>query len=232
LNVPNPLGLPAHITACLFDLDGVITQTATVHARAWKQVFDEFHIPFELPDDYDAYVDGKPRSEGVRSVLEAKHVPAKQELVEAIATRKDDLFLSLIHRHGVQTYLSSLDYVDAVKRSGRRIAVVSSSKNTTEVLKAAKLDHLFDAQVDGIVAEREHLEGKPKPDTYIKAAEMLDTLANDAAVYEDALAGVAAGRAGHFGIVIGIDRAGQAEALRQHGADIVVEDLAELLEPA
>jgi beta-phosphoglucomutase family hydrolase len=232
LNVPNPLGLPTHITACLFDLDGVITQTATVHAHAWKQVFDEFHVPFELPDDYDAYVDGKPRSDGVRSVLEAKHVPTKPDLVEAIAARKDDLFLSLIHRQGVQTYLSSVDYVDAVKRSGRRIAVVSSSKNTTEVLKAAKLDHLFDAQVDGIVAEREQLDGKPKPDTYLKAAEMLDTVAGNAAVYEDALAGVAAGRAGHFGIVIGIDRAGQAEALRQHGADIVVEDLAELLEPA
>ena len=232
MSEPNDLGLPAHITACLFDLDGVITQTAAVHAQAWKQVFDEFQVPFRLPDDYDAYVDGKPRADGVRSVLEAKHVPVKEDLVEAIAARKDDLFLSLIHRHGVQTYAGSIEYVHAVKESGRRIAVVSSSKNTTEVLKAARLDHLFEAQVDGLVAEREHLHGKPNPDTYLRAAEMLHKVPSEAAVYEDALAGVAAGKAGHFGLVIGIDRARQAEALKQHGADVVVEDLAELLQPA
>jgi beta-phosphoglucomutase family hydrolase len=218
------LGLPFHITACLFDLDGVITQTAAVHAQAWKQVFDLFHIPFELPADYDDYVDGKPRADGVRSVLDAKHVKATEDLVEQIATRKDDLFL-----HGVQTYSSSVDYIDAVRRSGRKVAVVSSSKNTTEVLKAAKLDHLFDAQVDGLVAEREHLHGKPNPDTYLRAAEMLQTRPENAAVYEDALAGVAAGKAGRFGIVIGIDRAGQRDELVEHGADVVVEDLAELL---
>ena len=232
MSEPNDLGLPSHITACLFDLDGVITQTAAVHAQAWKQVFDEFHVPFQLPDDYDAYVDGKPRADGVRSVLEAKHVPVKEDLVEAIAARKDDLFLSLIHRHGVQTYAGSIEYVHAVKESGRRIAVVSSSKNTSEVLKAARLDHLFEAQVDGLVAEREHLHGKPNPDTYLRAAQMLQAGPGDAAVYEDALAGVAAGKAGHFGLVIGIDRADQAEALKQHGADVVVEDLAELLQPA
>jgi beta-phosphoglucomutase family hydrolase len=223
------LGLPFHITACLFDLDGVITQTAAVHAQAWKQVFDLFHIPFELPADYDDYVDGKPRADGVRSVLDAKHVKATEDLVEQIATRKDDLFLHLIHEHGVQTYSSSVDYIDAVRRSGRKVAVVSSSKNTTEVLKAAKLDHLFDAQVDGLVAEREHLHGKPNPDTYLRAAEMLQTRPENAAVYEDALAGVAAGKAGRFGIVIGIDRAGQRDELVEHGADVVVEDLAELL---
>jgi beta-phosphoglucomutase family hydrolase len=230
--VTTPLGLPAHITACLFDLDGVITRTAAVHAQAWKQVFDEFHIPFSLPEDYDAYVDGKPRADGVRSVLEAKHVPIEEELVKEIAIRKDDLFLHLVHEHGVQTFPSSVTYVEQVRASGRKIAVVSSSKNTTDVLKAAKLDHLFDAQVDGIVAEREHLHGKPNPDTYLKAAEMLEAKAEDAAVYEDALAGVAAGRAGHFGLVVGIDRAGQAEALEQHGADVVVRDLAELLQLA
>ncbi len=225
----DPLGLPPHITACLFDLDGVITQTATVHAQAWKKVFDEFHIPFQLPDDYDAYVDGKPRADGVRSVLAAKNLNANEDLVEQIAARKDDLFLHLIHQHGVETYPSSVDYVNAVKQSGRKAAVVSSSKNTTEVLKAAKLHHLFDAQMDGIVAEREQLHGKPAPDTYLKAAQMLQTKAEDAAVYEDALAGVEAGRAGHFGMVIGVDRAGQAGALKEHGADVVVQDLQELL---
>jgi beta-phosphoglucomutase family hydrolase len=228
--VPNSLGLPPHITACLFDLDGVITQTATVHARAWKQVFDEFHIPFELPGDYDAYVDGKPRVDGVRSVLEAKGVHITDDLVEKIAARKDELFLKLIHEHGVQTYPSSVEYVHAAKQMGKRIAVVSSSKNTTEVLKAAKLDHVFDAQVDGNVAEREQLHGKPAPDTYLRAAQMLGTEARQAAVYEDALAGVEAGRNGKFGLVVGVDRAGQRDALLRHGAGIVVSDLAELLE--
>jgi len=225
----DPLGLPSHIGACLFDLDGVITRTATVHAQAWKQVFDEFHIPFHLPDDYDAYVDGKPREDGVRSVLAARSVPADAELVDQIAARKDDLFLALIHQHGVQTYDTSVRYLHAVREAGKKLAVVSSSKHTTEVLHAAGLDDMFDAQVDGLVAEKENLHGKPAPDTYLRAAELLQTRPIDAAVYEDALAGVQAGRAGHFGRVIGIDREGQAVALKQHGADIVVKDLGDLL---
>ena len=223
------LGLPDNITACLFDLDGVITKTAIQHAKAWKRVFEARGIPFDEVKDYDDYVDGKPREEGVRSLLEARHITATPELVEAIATEKDRLFLDLIKKEGVETYPSSVTYVERAKQKGLKVAVVSSSRHTTEVLEAAKLTKLFDAQMDGIVAAREHLQGKPNPDTYLKAAEMLHTEAHDAAVYEDALAGVEAGRNGHFGMVIGVDRAHQREALKQHGAGVVVEDLQELL---
>lgn len=223
------LGLPAHISACLFDLDGVITQTAKVHAQAWKQTFDEFRIPFEIVPDYADYVDGKPRADGVQSVLTARGIEATPELVADIASKKDQHFLDLIHRHGVETYESSVGYIRQARAAGIKLAVVSSSKHTTEVLRAAALDSDFDAQVDGNVAEREHLPGKPAPDTYLAAATMLQTLPANAAVYEDALAGVEAGRAGRFGLVVGIDRAGQADALRAHGADIVVQDLAQLM---
>ena len=223
------LGLPAHITACLFDLDGVITQTAKVHAQAWKQTFDEFHIPFEIATDYPAYVDGKPRADGVLSVLAARHIHPTPDLVTQISTRKDRLFLDLIHRGGVQTYDSSIRYLRAARATGLKTAVVSSSKNTAEVLRAAHLERDFDAQVDGNLAEREHLRGKPAPDTYLAAAGMVQTPPSAAAVYEDALAGVEAGRAGNFGLVVGIDRLHQADALRAHGADIVVEDLAQLM---
>jgi beta-phosphoglucomutase family hydrolase len=223
------IGLPTHIAACLFDLDGVITQTARVHAQAWKRTFDEFHVPFEIVPDYAAYVDGKPRVDGVRSVLAARHIEATAERVDKIAARKDQLFLELIHQHGVETYESSVRYLRAVRAAGLKVAVVSSSKNTTEVLRAVHLDHDFDAQVDGNIAEAKHLKGKPAPDTYLTAATMLHTPPHDAAIFEDALAGVEAGRAGHFGLVVGVDRAHQAEALRQHGADVVVQDLAELM---
>ena len=226
---PNRLGLPPQIKACLFDLDGVITQTAVQHARAWKQVFEQHGIPFDEVKDYDAYVDGKPREEGVRSMLASRNIPATDALVDDIAAAKDRLFLDLIHKEGVQTYPSSVAYVNAAKADGFKIAVVSSSKHTTDVLHAANLANLFDAQVDGLVAEREHLKGKPDPDTYEKAAQLLGATAHDSAVYEDALAGVEAGRNGNFGLVVGIDRAGQAEALKQHGADVVVKDLAELM---
>jgi beta-phosphoglucomutase family hydrolase len=226
---PNRLGLPPNIAACLFDLDGVITKTAVQHARAWKQVFERHGISFNEVKDYDAYVDGKPREDGVRSVLQARHVTATDTLVEEIAAEKDRLFLELIHKEGVETYPSSVRYVEAARQHTLKVAVVSSSKHTTDVLKAAHLLDLFDAQVDGIVAEKEHLEGKPHPDTYLKAADELGTTAENAAVYEDALAGVEAGKAGRFGLVVGVDRAGQADALRQHGADIVVKDLSELM---
>ena len=224
------LGLPDHIAACLFDLDGVITQTAKVHAQAWKETFESvLHVPFDAVKDYDEYVDGKPREDGVRSFLTAKNIPADEALVQRIATRKDHLFRRLIHDQGVETYPGSIKYLEAARAAGKKLAVVSSSRHTTEVLHAARLDKTFDAQVDGIVAEREHLQGKPAPDTYLRAAHMLATAPQDAAVYEDALAGVAAGRAGHFGRVIGVDRANQGAALEQHGADIVVTDLEALL---
>jgi beta-phosphoglucomutase family hydrolase len=225
----NRLGLPPQIAACLFDLDGVITKTAIQHAKAWKQVFEEHGIKFDEVKDYDAYVDGKPREEGVRSLLASRNIPATDHLVDDIASEKDRLFLELIKKEGVETYPGTVTYIEAARQSALKVAVVSSSRHTTDVLKAAHLQDLFDAQVDGIVAERDHLKGKPDPDTYLKAADELGTKAENAAVYEDALAGVEAGKAGRFGLVVGVDRAGQAEALKQHGADIVVNDLAELM---
>ena len=223
------LGLPDTITACLFDLDGVLTRTAEQHAKAWMQVFEERGMPFDPVADYDAYVDGKPRADGVRSFLEARRIDPSPVLVEQIASRKDEIFRGIIEREGVRTYEGSSRYVEAARAAGLRLAVVSSSKHTTEVLKAARLVGMFEAQVDGNIAEARHLHGKPAPDTYLEAARMLDVTAPGAAVYEDALAGVEAGRAGGFGLVVGVDRGGQAEALRRHGADVVVVDLAELM---
>ncbi len=228
------LGLPPAIAACLFDLDGVLTQTAKVHAQAWKAMFDGFlktqsgQAPFDAVSDYDEYVDGKPREDGVRSFLQARGISLDDAHVQELASRKDHLFLDLIHAHGVEVYDGSVRYLRAVREAGLKTAVVSSSKNTTEVLKAAHLEG-FDAQVDGLVAEARHLHGKPAPDTYLEAARMLAVDASRSAVYEDALAGVEAGRAGHFRLVVGVDRTGQRDALYQHGADVVVADLAELM---
>jgi beta-phosphoglucomutase family hydrolase len=246
------LGLKPTISACLFDLDGVLTRTAAVHAQAWKEMFDaylrqraektgEAFVPFDPIKDYDEYVDGKPRSDGVRSFLASRRItlpegsegdPPEMDTIHGLGNRKDQIFLRLIHQHGVQTYEGSVLYVQAARRAGLKVAVVSSSKNTTEVLRAAKIDDLFDAQVDGDVAEREQLRGKPAPDTYLHAARFLGAEASGAAVYEDALAGVEAGRAGGFGLVVGVDRVGQSDALYAHGADIVVKDLAELMAAA
>lgn len=231
------LGLPPTIVACLFDLDGVITQTAKVHAQAWKRVFDEVlqargQGPFDPIKDYDQYVDGKPREDGVRSFLASRSITVPEDTIEQIAGSKDRLFLDLIRKNGVQTYDGTVRYINAARSAGLKVAVVSSSKHTTEVLRAANLARLFDGQVDGNLAEQEHLHGKPAPDTYLKAAELLQVTAPGSAVYEDALAGVEAGRAGGFGLVVGVDRVGQAAALRAHGADIVVRDVAELMRAA
>jgi beta-phosphoglucomutase family hydrolase len=246
------LGLPPNIEACLFDLDGVLTQTAKVHARAWKETFDAFlnerdqrtgqeFRPFDEVGDYDEYVDGKPREEGVRSFLAARHIDLPEgsdddspdaETVHGLANRKDALFLQLIRAHGVEAYEGSVRYVHAARDAQLKLAVVSSSRHCGEVLRAARIEDLFDAQVDGIVAHARGLAGKPAPDTYLEAARMLGTAPPGSAVYEDALAGVQAGRDGRFGLVIGVDRAGQAEALRAHGADIVVKDLADLMKPS
>jgi beta-phosphoglucomutase family hydrolase len=234
------LGLPDGIQACLFDLDGVLTQTAKVHAQAWKQMFDEFlrtraaktgepFVPFDTGKDYTEYVDGKPRYDGVRSFLESRRIELPEEEIRALGDRKNDLVVRLIRTRGVEAYDGSVRYVRATQEAGLRRAVVSASANCRDVLAAAGIENLFDAVVDGIVAEREHLRGKPAPDTFLAGARALDTDPAAAAVFEDALAGVEAGRAGKFGLVVGVDRAGQAEALRQHGADIVVSDLEELL---
>jgi beta-phosphoglucomutase family hydrolase len=231
------LGLPDTITACLFDLDGVLTTTAEVHARAWKEMFDAFlrergEPPFELPRDYDEYVDGKPRLDGVRAFLASRGIAADEELVRTLGDRKNELVLSLIRSQGVEVYEGSVRYVEAARDAGLRRAVVSSSANAREVLRAAGIEDLFEAVVDGIVAAREGLPGKPAPDMFLAGARALDTPPPNAAVFEDALAGVEAGRRGGFGFVVGVDRSGQAEALKARGADIVVSDLSELLETA
>jgi beta-phosphoglucomutase family hydrolase len=229
------LGLPDAIRACLFDLDGVLTQTAKVHAAAWKQMFDEYLHTRDEPfreftqDDYDAYVDGKPRQDGVRSFLESRGIQLPDEEIARLGNTKNDLVQRLIHEHGVQVYEGSVRYVEAARPAGLRRAVVSSSSNTQEVLKAAGIEELFETVVDGVVAEREGLSGKPAPDTFLAGARALGVEPGEAVVFEDALAGVEAGRAGDFGFVVGVDRVGHADDLREHGADVVVADLSELL---
>jgi beta-phosphoglucomutase family hydrolase len=235
------LDLPPTISACLFDLDGVLTQTASAHAKAWKQMFDDFlrersqrsgepFQPFELPADYEEHVDGLPRLDGVRKFLAARGIELPAGEVEALGERKNELVLDLIHKEGVEPYEGSVRFARAAREQGLRRAVVSSSTNCRDVLIAAGIEELFEVRVDGLVAEREGLPGKPAPDTFLAAARALGVEPGQAAVFEDALAGVEAGRAGAFGWVVGVDRSGEAEALRAHGADVVVEDLGELLE--
>lgn len=237
------LGLPAGTRACLFDLDGVLTQTAKLHAAAWKQAFDDFlrewsaatnrsFVPFDAEQDYPRYVDGKLRLDGARSFLASRGIVLPDDALAALAARKDAIVLRLLQQQGVEAYPGSVRFVHAVRDAGLRTAVVSSSKHCKEVLAAAGIDDLFDARVDGNVAAERHLAGKPAPDTYLAAAQAVDVAPAHAVVFEDALAGVAAGRAGNFGCVVGVDRVGQAEALRRHGADVVVPDLAALLEKA
>ncbi|HVA73014.1 MAG TPA: HAD-IA family hydrolase [Acidimicrobiales bacterium] len=244
------LGLPTRIEACLFDLDGVLTQTAKVHAAAWKEMFDAFlearaektreaFLAFDPVGDYDAYVDGKPRADGTRSFLASRGIelpegspgdPPGAETILGLGNAKNEIVLRRLRSDGVEAYEGSIRYVRAVRGAGLRPAVVSSSTNCADVLVAAGIDDLFDARIDGVTAERDHLAGKPAPDLFLAGARALGVDPGDAAVFEDALAGVAAGRAGRFGFVVGVDRAGQAAELRAHGADVVVRDLAELME--
>jgi beta-phosphoglucomutase family hydrolase len=246
------LGLPDDIEACLFDLDGVLTKTAEVHAAAWKSMFDGYlrrradrtgepFVAFDAGADYDEYVDGKPRYDGVRSFLASRgiHLPdgtpdddPGTETIDGLGNRKNDLVLELIARDGVDAYEGSVRYVRAARDAGLRRAVVSSSSNCRDVLEAAGILDLFEEIVDGVVATREGLKGKPAPDTFLAGARRLGVDAARAAVFEDAVAGVEAGRAGGFGCVVGVDRVGHADALRAHGADLVVRDLAELLDGA
>jgi beta-phosphoglucomutase family hydrolase len=245
------LGLPDDIHAFLFDLDGVITQTATVHAAAWKATFDallrdraqaggEPFVAFDAHHDYDAYVDGKPREAGVRDFLASRGIDLPEghaddapgtATVAGIGNAKNDAVLAIIKRDGVRVYDGSVRYVHAVRDAGRPRAVVSSSTNTRAVLESVALLDLFDAIVDGHVTHARGLAGKPAPDTFLYGAQLLGVGPAHAAVFEDALAGVEAGRAGRFGAVVGVDRVGQADALREHGAGLVVADLAELLAP-
>ena len=241
--------IPPHIKACLFDMDGVLTETAKVHAAAWKEMFDAYLAdrakrtggdlaPFDFVDDYDTYVDGNPRYDGVRSFLAARGITLDQgapsdspdaETVDGLGNRKNQLVMKIIREQGVDAYPGSVKLVKALRSGGMGTAVVSSSANTREVIAAAGIEDLFDACVDGVFVEEHHLQGKPAPDAYLAAAEILGVEPANAAVFEDALSGVASGRAGKFGFVVGVDRAGQAGALREHGADVVVDDLAELL---
>ena len=230
------LGLPSRIAAGLFDLDGVLTRTSVLHAAAWKQVFDpvlaaQGQAAFDAVADYTRYVDGKPREDGVRSLLAARGLAPADDTVRAIAAHKDQLFERLLHERPVETYPGSVRYLRAARDAGLAVAVVSSSKHTAQVLRAAGLAEAFDARIDGVIAEQRRLAGKPAPDTYLAAARALGVEPARAAVFEDALAGVEAGRAGRFGYVVGVDRAGQAAELRRHGADVVVTDLAALMVP-
>jgi HAD superfamily hydrolase (TIGR01509 family) len=244
------LGLPVGVTVCLFDLDGVLTQTAKVHAVAWKEMFDAFLraraaergedlAPFDAVRDYDEYVDGRPRAEGVRAFLASRGIdlsegrpddPPDALTISGLGERKNEIVLELIHDRGVEPYDGSVRYVNAARDAGLRCCVVSSSTNCRDVLAAAGITALFEEIIDGHVAEAEHLRGKPAPDTYLAGARAAAETPEHAAVFEDALVGVEAGRAGKFAIVIGIDRVGQAAALKAHGADVVVGDLSELLE--
>ncbi|NEY34834.1 beta-phosphoglucomutase family hydrolase [Streptomyces sp. PRKS01-65] len=238
------LGLPEDIQACLFDLDGVVTKTAVVHAAAWKETFDAFLRKRDGEDfrpftdaDYDEYVDGRPRADGVRSFLASRGIelpegspkdPPDARTVHGVGNRKNALLLEKIRTQGVEAYDGTLRYIDAVRAQGLRTAIVSSSANTRDVLRSIDAERLFDVRIDGVVAAERKLPGKPRPDTFLAAARDLGVDPSRAAVFEDALAGMDAGRAGRFGYVVGVDRVGQSDALYAHGADRVVRDLAEL----
>lgn len=235
--------------AVLFDLDGVLTDTAALHARAWKTMFDEYlrerserlgepFEPFTLEKDYTMWVDGKPRYDGVRSFLQARGItlpegtPADdpgRETVCGLGNRKNDLVNQLLDDEGVFAYEGSVRLVHQLRDRGIRLAVVSSSRNCAAVLDAAGLIDFFDARVDGVVAAERGLAGKPAPDTFLSAAADLDADPERAVVVEDAISGVQAGRAGGFGLVVGVDRAGNPGALRDNGADVVVSDLGDLV---
>jgi HAD superfamily hydrolase (TIGR01509 family) len=220
-----------------------------VHAAAWKEMFDAFlrdraaqtgesFVPFDPLADYDGYIDGKLRYDGVHSFLSSRGIevpegkptdPPDANTVHGLGSRKNELLLSLVRTKGVDPYNGSVRYVRLARDAGLRRAVVSASANARDVLEVAGIADLFEVRIDGIVAAEQHLRGKPAPDTFLAAAKALKVEATQAAVFEDALAGVSAGNAGGFGFVVGVDRVGQAEALRERGADVVVQDLAELV---
>jgi beta-phosphoglucomutase family hydrolase len=244
------LGLPAQIRACLFDLDGVLTDTAAVHAAAWKEMFDEFlrahaaeagtaFVPFDAHSEYDEYVDGKPRTDGVRDFLKARGIELPEgtpddqpgaRTVNGLGNQKNEAVLRLIRTNGVRVFEGSRRYLEAAREAGLRRVVVSSSANTGEVLEVTGLAPLVEHRVDGVTIREQQLHGKPAPDTFLLGAKWCGVEPAEAVVFEDALAGVQAGRAGRFGFVVGVDRVGQAAELKEHGADTVVTDLAELLD--
>ena len=239
---------PICCRGAIFDLDGVITQTAKVHAAVWKQMFDEYlkdksssgqdFVPFDIDDDYRKYVDGKPRYEGVKSFLESRGIELPfgspddspdKETICGLGNRKNQLFHENLEKKGVETYENAVDLIHRIKDRHLKTAIVSSSKNCSAVLKAAGLEGEFDVQVDGIISERMGLKGKPHPDIFIEAAKRLNSEIKKSVVVEDALAGVEAGRRGGFGCVIGVDRTGRGSDLKDKGADIVVSDLSRII---
>jgi beta-phosphoglucomutase family hydrolase len=229
------LGLPDGIEACLFDLDGVLTKTAVVHFAAWKELFDAY-LREEHPDereftqdDYDEWVDGRPREDGVRSFLESRKIELSDEETGKLAARKNEIVLQKIREEGVEAYPGSVEYLKAVRKAGLATAVVSASANCEDVVRSAGLEEYLDHRVDGKVAKERGLKGKPEPDTFLEGAREAGVQPAKAVVFEDATAGVQAGKAGDFGYVVGVDRVDHADDLRRHGADTVVEDLAELL---
>jgi beta-phosphoglucomutase family hydrolase len=243
------LGLPKQIRATLFDLDGVLTDTASVHKKAWKSMFDDFlraqaerthtqFVPFDVGTDYLKYVDGKKREEGVRSFLTSRDIAlpdgdpddgADTETVFGLGNRKNEAFQHTLHTDGVEVFEGSRRYLEAAANAGLGTAVVSSSANTREVLELTGLDRFVQHRVDGVTMREQNIKGKPAPDSFLRAAQLLDVAPAEAVVFEAALSGVEAGRAGNFGYVVGVDRVGHAEALRRNGADVVVTDLAELM---
>jgi beta-phosphoglucomutase family hydrolase len=238
------------VHACLFDMDGVLLASATVHAEAWKTAFDAFlgarsratgtpFVPFDRVADYERYVDGRSRMDGTRTFLAARgiHLPEgtpadaeDAETIHGLSRRKDQVFAHLLQEHPISAFEGSRRYVLAVRDLGLRTAVVSSSRHCRALLASAHIADFFDAVVDGDLIARRSLAGKPAPDSYLAAAQMLSSPSRECAVFEDALSGVEAGRAGSFGYVVGVDRLGQAAELRRHGASVVVKDLSELLE--
>jgi beta-phosphoglucomutase family hydrolase len=240
------LGLPEGVTGLLFDLDGVLTQTAKVHFKAWKQTFDEFLKARDgdgfkefTQDDYNEYVDGMPRYDGVRTFLKSRGIELPEgspddgpdeQTIDGVGNRKNDLVVKIIHDDGVEPYDGSVAYIKAARAAKIPMAVVSASANCKDVLKAADIIGYFDAIVDGNTTTEQHLKGKPAPDTYLAGAKALGIDPAHAVVFEDATAGVQAGHDGKFGFVVGLDRVDHAGALLDHGASIVTRDLAELLD--
>ena len=243
------LGLPNQVRACLFDLDGVLTDTASVHARAWKAMFDDYlsdrarqagtaFVPF-ADRDYQEYVDGRRRADGVRCFLESRGItlpdgdpddPPGRQTVNGLANRKNSVFQDLLRRDGIEVFEGSRRYLQAVQDAGLAAAVVSSSANTAQVLQLTGLDRYLPVRVDGLTMREQQIPGKPAPDSFLCAARLVGVDAKQAAVFEDAVSGVQAGHRGGFGCVVGVDRVGHGAELRRDGADLVVTDLADLLE--
>ncbi|MDT8914896.1 beta-phosphoglucomutase family hydrolase [Amycolatopsis sp. PS_44_ISF1] len=239
------IGLPDTITACLFDLDGVLTGTAVLHREAWKRTFDDFLRARDgdgfqefTDEDYASYVDGRPRADGVREFLRSRGIElpegrpddaVDEPTVNGLGNRKNELVLKIIEERGVNPYPGSVRYLEKAREAGLKIAVVTSSANGAKVLDAAGLTKFVEARVDGLVIRRDGLKGKPAPDSFLAGAKALGVEPKQAAVFEDAQSGVQAGKAGGFGFVVGVNRVDQAAQLRAHGADVVVDDLAELL---